>query len=85
MRFPAQSRPLTVVVSGAFREEAAGEHLFIGNECWRSCTSLLPLMSFIVAADGNVALTFFDCCDSAGKFLQHGQYHRHAGPPGAPC
>lgn len=31
---------LTVVVSKAFCESAAGEHLFIGNECSKSNTSL---------------------------------------------
>lgn len=38
--FPCIISSLTVVVSNAFCEMAAGEHLFIGNECLKSNTSL---------------------------------------------
>lgn len=38
--FPCIISALTVVVSSAFCELAAGEHLFIGNECLKSYTSL---------------------------------------------
>lgn len=38
--FPCIILALTVVVSSAFCESAAVEHLFIGNECLKSYTSL---------------------------------------------
>lgn len=44
--FPCIISALTVVVSSAFCEQAAVEHLFIGNECLKSHLTL-PSTAFI--------------------------------------
>ena len=49
MHFPRIISALTVVVSSAVCESAAGEHLFIGNECFQKLHLALPVMSFIGA------------------------------------
>lgn len=52
--------PPTVVVSKAFCESAAGQHLFVGNERLGEATPRFTFNAFLLArADGNAALTFF--------------------------
>lgn len=60
VQFHPPPHPPTVVVSKAFCESAAGQHLFVGNERLGEATPRFTFNAFLLPrADGNAALTFF--------------------------